>query len=301
MINVYKDTSVLVTGGAGFIGSHLVEKLVSLGAHVTVLDDFSTGSLDNLAAVQDSITLLRGSITNYDTCLEAARDKQFVFHLAAFISVPESIINPLRCHEVNVHGTAHMLEAARVQGVQTFMFSSSSAVYGNQSVACHETMTPAPTSPYGFSKLMGEYLCKQYATVYNLNTVITRYFNVFGNRQTPHGPYAGVVAQFKQKMIDNTPVTIYGNGAQQRDFVSVDEVVKANLTLASIATTKSEVFNIASGKSTTILELFQNLKKDFPTYTVEPQFLPARSGDIYCSLADCSKFKILQKQRALIS
>lgn len=295
MNSFYRNCSVLVTGGAGFIGSHLVEQLVKSGANVTVLDDLSTGTLDNLAAVHHSIQFIKGSVTDFSTCLAACENKEIIFHLAAYISAPESMLNPYQCNQTNVFGTNNMLEAARLQNVPRFVFSSSSAVYGRQTEQCVENAPCKPASPYGFSKLMGEYWCQHYSSIFGLQTICLRYFNVYGQRQNPQGPYAAVVAQFKNAMSNNKPIIIYGDGQQTRDFVPVEYVVNANIQLAQLPNNimQGEVYNIATGKSITILELIDQLKEEFPDFTAGIQLLPARDGDIKHSQADCGKFKAL--------
>lgn len=289
MHNSYNDKQVLVTGGAGFIGSYITEALISNGAKVTVLDNLSTGNLAHLAHVYDNITFINGSISDMQTCLNAARGKSHIFHLAACVSVPLSIEQPAYCHEVNVTGTFNVLEAARQQGVRHVIFSSSSAVYGNTEEPCSENSPCRPTSAYGFSKLIGEQLCKQYATNYGLKTVSLRYFNVFGDRQNPDGQYAAVVAKFNQCMSQNTPITLFGDGLQTRDFIPVEKVVEANLLFGMMPPDqlKDDVINIANGKSITLIDLFADLKKRYPEYTFEPTFAPARSGDIKHSSAIC--------------
>jgi UDP-glucose 4-epimerase len=288
----FQNRPVLVTGGAGFIGSHLVEKLVDLGAHVTVLDDFSTGFMENLASVFDAITIQRASVTDRAACLAATKDKSVVFHLAAFISVPDSLQNPLRCYEINIQGTLNLLEACRINKVERFVFSSSAAVYGSGHEICTEDSATRPESPYGTSKLVGEFLCQQYARNFGLKTVCLRYFNVFGERQNPQGAYAGVVAKFKEQMCNNRPITIFGNGQQTRDFIPVNNVVAANLNLALLEDDEmtGQAYNIATGTSITLLELVELLKKDFPAYQEPLRFVPARAGDIQRSVADCRKY-----------
>lgn len=298
MHNYYKGKKVLVTGGAGFIGSYITEALVSHGAKVTVLDNLSTGNLANLAQVHENITFINGSITDMQTCLDATRGKSHIFHLAAFISVPQSLINPDQCHTINVDGTFNMLEAARQNNVQRFVFSSSSAVYGTTDSPCSETTPCNPTSPYGFSKLIGEYLCKQYALNFSIESVCLRYFNVFGQRQDPNGPYAAVVAKFKDLMQHNKPITIFGDGQQTRDFVPVEQVAHTNLLLGMLPahTVNGELFNVASGTNITLLELIHILKKEFPDYTLAPNFAPERPGDIRHSTAVCTKLAALIKK-----
>lgn len=298
MKQYYQSEKVLVTGGCGFIGSHLVEMLIDYGAQVTVLDDLSTGSLENIAMHRDKVTFIKGSITDKQMCKLAVADNTHVFHLAAFISVPQSIADPATCHAINIDGTFNMLEASKNAHVQRFIFSSSSAVYGTPSGPCSESTPCNPESPYGFSKLIGEKLCLQFTHCYELETVMLRYFNVFGDRQNPNGQYAAVVAKFTDLISQNRPVTIFGDGLQTRDFVSVDQVVMTNLLvgMAPKEAITERVFNVATGKSITLLELFEQLKAKFPAYTLAPQFLPARSGDIKESYADCNRLVRLLNQ-----
>lgn len=296
MKQFYTNKKVLVTGGCGFIGSHVAEKLVNLGAHVTILDDLSTGSLENIHTIQDKVTFMHASITDKESCLQATRNQDVIFHLAAFISVPDSIQNPMQCHEINVDGTNNLLEAARANGVERFVFSSSAAVYGTRDSACVETDPCNPESPYGLSKLVGELYCQQYAKTYGLKTVCLRYFNVWGPRQNPNGAYAGVVAKFTEQMKKNAPITIFGDGSQTRDFVPVETIAYANIFLGSMAHTVSgNVFNIATGKSATLLDLIDQLKVMYPDYQQPVQFAPARAGDIQCSIANNAKFAALQQ------
>lgn len=293
--NSYQGIPVLVTGGCGFIGSHLVEKLVSLGADVTIFDDLSTGNQTNISAVADKVMIVQGSVTDFELCLEATRNKKIIFHLAAFVSVPASTENPQLCHAINVIGTQNMLEAARINNVKRFVFSSTCAIYGESTLPCHENMQPAPISPYGFSKLIGEMYCKEYAQVYGMETVSMRYFNVFGPRQNPHGHYAGVIAKFMHNMQNNLPITIFGDGTQTRDYVPVQTVVEANLMLGVCEKQRiqGEVFNVATGQSITLLELADSLKKQCADYNNETIFMPARPGDVKYVSADCSKYNSL--------
>lgn len=284
---------VLITGGCGFIGSHLAEQLVALGAKVTVLDNLSTGSLDNIAHIKDHVKFINASITDKQACMDAARDIKVIFHLAALISVPESVKSPILCHEVNVDGLFNILEAARANNVKRVIFSSSAAVYGNTEAIVTETAHCNPGSPYGFTKRIGELLCQQYSTVYGLETVILRYFNVWGSRQSPNGSYAAVVAKFTHQMSHNLPITIFGDGLQTRDFIHVSSVVNANLTLGSAHVPSGEIFNIATGKSINLLELIESLRRQFPDYSGEINFEPLRQGDLKHSRADCTKYYTL--------
>lgn len=291
----YQNKNVLVTGGAGFIGSHIVEALVYQGAHVTVLDNLSTGTIENLNTIKNSIHFIEGSITDYSTCQRAVASQDIIFHLAAFISVPDSFNDPLSCHTTNITGTSLLLEAARQASIKRCIFSSTSAVYGPHQGLCSETTPLNPQSPYGFSKVIGEQLCQYYYTMHGLECIILRYFNVFGPRQNPHGPYAGAMAQFRHRMAHNQPITIYGDGLQTRDFVPVHEVARANLLAGSIAPLAPDqnIMNVASGTSISLLTLYQQLKNEFPDYGIDPEFMPARSGDIQHSTADIGRLKKL--------
>ncbi|MDR3550258.1 MAG: NAD-dependent epimerase/dehydratase family protein [Candidatus Babeliales bacterium] len=293
----YNNLKVTVTGGCGFIGSHLAIELVNLGARVTIIDDLSTGNLENIQPIKDKITFINKSITDYQACLEATKNAEVIFHLAAFISVPLSLEQPQLCHETNVNGLVNILEAARINGVKRLTFSSSAAVYGTNEDVCSESTATNPQSPYGYTKLIGELYCQQYAKNFGINTVILRYFNVYGPRQNPAGSYAAVVATFMDRMKNNLPITIFGNGSQTRDFVPVSQVVQANLNLAIKADQcAGQTFNIATGKSITLLELIEQLKPDFPDYAIDLRFLPARAGDVKSSIADCSKYRQVTDQ-----
>lgn len=289
----YHDRLVLVTGGCGFIGSHLVDQLVELGARVTIIDNLSTGSLDNIAQVRDKVTFIKGSITDFETCMNTCRGQSIIFHLAAFISVPKSVSNPADCYQTNVTGTLNLLEAARIHNIERFIFTSSSAVYGTTQERCDEEATPCnPISPYGSSKLIGELLCKQYTLQYDLATVMLRNFNVYGPRQDPNGPYAAAVAKFSAAMQNNEPVSIFGDGLQTRDFISVFEVVHANLVLAMVAPDiAGQVLNVATGSNIAIRDLFDLLNQQHPDYNHAPTFQPARPGDVRHVYANCTRYK----------
>ncbi|MBX9830521.1 NAD-dependent epimerase/dehydratase family protein [Candidatus Babeliales bacterium] len=287
----YKNKQVLVTGGAGFIGSHLVEKLVELGARVSVLDNFSTGNLNNLRSVLAHISLIYADVVHLHSVLKATAHKDFVFHLAAFASVTQSLNYADLCWKINVDGTRNVLEACHQNNVKTLVFSSSSAVYGNQTTNCNETDTPKPLSPYAKSKYESEKLCKEYAEKYGFNTTCLRYFNVYGNRQSPQGMYAAVVAQFKNNLLAQKPLTIYGDGKQTRDFINVADVVQANLRLALLNKSVGEVFNIGSGKSMNLFELIANLEQELKIQKTNIDFKPSRENEIMHSQANCEKYQ----------
>jgi len=289
----YENKRVLVTGGAGFIGSNLVKELVSIQAKVTVLDNFSSGTEKNLSSVINAIELIEGNICNTELCDSITQSKDIIFHLAAMVSVPLSINDPETCYRVNVQGTENLLKAACNNAVMQFVFSSSSAVYGNQSQLCKETIMPAPQSPYAESKLISETLCKKYTYLHSLSTSCLRYFNVYGKDQNPNGEYAAVVARFTEALLHKKPITIYGDGLQTRDFIPVESVINANLLLGMHQTAECLVVNIASGKSITLLELISQLENKLHTKAVEIIFTNARSGDIINSVADCSYYSEL--------
>ncbi len=295
--NFYQQKSVLVTGGAGFIGSHLVEALVHAGANVSVLDNLSTGTLDNLNAVLNHVTFIQGDITSFSSCLAATQNQQIVFHCAAMISVSESMNRPRNCMKTNVQGTANLLEAARINRIERVVFSSSAAIYGPVDGACSETLPQKPQSMYGFSKQLGEQLCKQYCEYFNLRSICLRYFNVYGNRQNPTSPYAGVRAIFDHAFKNNLPITIYGDGNQTRDFISVKDVVKANLSLAQLSSNElnGQAVNIATGTSNSLNNLLVEFKKNHPDYSQTITYQPARAGDIKYSKALIEKYRKLRE------
>ncbi len=289
------DKRVLVTGGAGFIGSHIVDALVHAGARVRVLDNLSNGNTQNLEHVWRCIEFMRADITDPAACQMAARGCVVIFHLAAQISVAESMANPKQCYETNIRGLYNILEAARLEHVQRVVFSSSAAVYGAAGGVCVETMSCAPLSPYGYSKMIGEQLCQSYARIYGLQTMCLRYFNVYGERQNPHSPYAGVRAIFVAAMRANKPLVVYGDGEQTRDFVSVADVVRANLTCAQLPMQEmtGQPVNVASGKQVSLNQLLVQLRREFPDFRARIFYQPARAGDIHHSSANIERYRTL--------
>jgi len=285
----------LVTGGAGFIGSHLVEALVKKGYFVRVLDNFYSGKRENLKSVIDRIDLIKGDIRDYSICLKATKKIDFILHQAALRSVPKSMLNPKEYNEVNIGGTLNLLNAAVKNKVKIFVFASSSSVYGQTKVFPEkEDFLPSPISPYALTKLTGEYYCRMFSYHYNLATVSLRYFNVFGRRQALDDEYAVVIPKFIHCALNNKPYPIYGTGKQSRDFTYVDNVVEANLLAVKNPNLKGEVFNIASGKDYSILELVEILNKILHK-DIKPVFLPPRPGDVFRTKADLTKAKKILK------
>jgi nucleoside-diphosphate-sugar epimerase len=272
----------LVTGGAGFIGSHLVRSLVDQGYHVRVLDDLSSGRESNLHGV--AADLIVGDICNRELVERVMQGVELVFHLGAFVSVPESMVDPLRCYEVNLMGSLSVLLAARLAGVRKVVLSSSCAVYGNAEGAVSEEARPTPNSPYASSKLAMEQLAKVFNDAYGLSTLCLRYFNVYGPHQLPNSPYAAVIPIFIKALLSERPVTINGDGLQTRDFVYVEDVVKANLMAAQAPNGSGGVYNIAGFGPISIVELFDRLKAMIAGNS-EAIFGPPRPGDVRHSSA----------------
>ncbi|MBM3887290.1 NAD-dependent epimerase/dehydratase family protein [Candidatus Dependentiae bacterium] len=292
----YAGKKVLVTGGAGFIGSHLVEKLVSLDAKVTVLDNFTTGSMNNLRNVLPFINVQYADITSPYSSQQGTVGKDIVFHLAAFISVPNSVKYPEACKLINETGLIHTLNACTKNNVKSFVFSSSAAVYGTKDTICHESDTPNPQSPYAASKLFGEELCRETSLHSTIATTALRYFNVYGERQNPNGDYAAVVAKFTENLRTSTPITIYGDGLQTRDFIHVTKVVDANLAAGMQLHHTGEIINVASGSSINLLELIAQLENELGINNVAVEYKPTRSGDIKNSAASNKKLQNLLNQ-----
>jgi UDP-glucose 4-epimerase len=260
-----KSRKVLVTGGAGFIGSHLVDRLISEGFAVRVLDSLETGSLDRIASNlgKEGFDFVKGDIRDYDTVRRASEDVDFVFHEAAIASIAVSLENPLLVNEVNVTGTLNLLKASLDNGVRKFIYASSAAVYGNAPPAEKtEDMVLNPNSPYGISKLAAEYYVKAFYELYGLGTVSLRYFNVYGPRQRfdPQSAYAGVVTIFVNKLVENLPPVVFGDGEQTRDFVYVEDVVEGNMLALECKSASGEVFNIGTGIGVSVNKIAETLK-----------------------------------------
>lgn len=283
----------LVTGGAGFIGSHIVRKLVGQGHSVRVLDNFSSGKKENLDEVFDRIELIKADIRSADACIKATRSVDFVLHQAALRSVPKSMNNPSQYNEVNIGGTLNMLEASLKNKVKRFVFASSSSVYGDiDDFPEKEDFLPQPISPYALTKLTGEHYCKIFSYHYGLPCISLRYFNVFGPRQSLDDEYAVVIPKFITCLLNDEPPPIFGTGRQSRDFTYVDNVVLANILSARNNKIKGEVFNVACGKNYSILDLVRVLNT-LMHKNIKPAFLPKRAGDVFKTKADISKPKRL--------
>ena len=278
---------VLVTGGAGFIGSHLVDRLLIDGHEVRVLDDFSTGHRENLMH-HERLAVTQGSVADFVTVDKLMQGVEWVFHEAAVASVPKSVDDPLGTHGVNYLGTLHVLEAARRHGVARVVFAASAAAYGDlPGLPKREDMPVSPLSPYAVDKMASEYACYVYHRLYGLATVCLRYFNVFGPRQDPSSPYSGVISIFMDRLRRGETPTIYGDGGQIRDFVYVADVVEANLRAVASEPAAGRVINVASGRPVTLLELLTTIGH-IAGVDVRPRFEKPRVGDIRESLANIS-------------
>jgi UDP-glucose 4-epimerase len=286
----WRGISVLITGGAGFIGSHLAERLIALGAKVRLLDDFTTGRRQNLSAFAHQVELLQGSLTDMAAVRKAVAGVDIVFHQGALPSVARSVEDPLTTHQVNATGTLLLLLAAREAKVKRVVFASSSSVYGDTpTLPKREEMPPNPQSPYALSKLIGEQFCRLFWRLYGLETVSLRYFNIFGPRQDPTSQYAAVVPRFITALLRGERPTIYGDGEQTRDFTFVDNCVQANLLAATAEGVAGEVFNVGAGKQTSVNELFRLIRSLIGINNIEPLYAPPRPGDVRHSLADITK------------
>jgi nucleoside-diphosphate-sugar epimerase len=280
---------VLITGGAGFIGSHLARRCLSLGHDVRVVDNLSSGKRANLDGVLGSIEFVEADIREASGMVSLARGREIVFHEAALVSVPYSVEHPQETHDVNLQGTLNVLEAARAAGARRVVFASSAAIYGDDpDLPKSENMRPAPVSPYGVEKLASEHYCAVYSRLYGLETVALRYFNVFGPRQDPSSPYSGVISIFVDRALRGEPPTIFGDGLACRDFVFVDNVVDANIGAMVRPGVSGGVFNIACGVRTTLNDLSAMLAR-IVGKDVTPRYADPRAGDIVESVANIDR------------
>jgi nucleoside-diphosphate-sugar epimerase len=285
----------LVTGGAGFIGSHLAEALLMRGFGVRVLDDFSTGKRENLNFENEypSLEIIEGDICNLGACREAMRSVDYVFHQAALPSVQRSIEDPHASNAINVGGTLNILLAASEEKVKRVIYASSSSIYGDTPLLPkHEDMSPHPLSPYALQKYVGEQYCRLFHQLYGLDTVSLRYFNVFGPRQDPNSLYSAVIPKFIHALMHDQPPTIFGDGEQSRDFTYIENVVQANLLAMSAERLRGEPINIACGKRISLNQLLSLLKDILGSARI-PTYEEARKGDVRHSLADIRKGKEL--------
>lgn len=279
-------TKYLVTGGAGFIGSHIASALVARGDDVTVLDNFSTGRRENLGHLEGRVKVVEGDLLDRDVLARVMDGVDVVYHQAALASVPRSVADPLATHQACATGTLNVLDLARRGSVRRVVYAASSSAYGNQPFSSkRETDLPQPLSPYATAKLAGEYYCQAFTTTYGLETVGIRYFNVFGPRQDPNSEYSAVIPIFVTKMLRGERPTIYGDGRQSRDFTYIDNVVHGNLAAATAEEAVGRVINVACGQQFTLLDLVADINAVLGT-EIEPEFAPARAGDVRASLAD---------------
>jgi UDP-N-acetylglucosamine/UDP-N-acetyl-alpha-D-glucosaminouronate 4-epimerase len=293
----------LVTGGAGFIGSHLVERLLADGVRVRVLDNFSTGARTNLGFAprfRRQLEVIRGDVRNLPVVLRAARGAKVIYHQAAMRSVPRSVKDPLGANENNVTGTLHVFEAARRCKVPRVVYASSSSVYGDRpELPKREDQPPAPVSPYAVSKAAGEQYAAAWTRLYGVETVGLRYFNVFGPRQDPKSQYAAVIARFIQWGLRGQPLEVHGDGTQSRDFTYIDNVVEANVLAGKAPGAAGEVFNVGCGDRVSLLDIIGRLEAQLGR-TLERRHTPSRAGDVPHTLADVSKAKRLMGYSPLV-
>ncbi|MBF0451707.1 MAG: SDR family oxidoreductase [Candidatus Magnetomorum sp.] len=287
MNSIFDQKSVFITGGAGFIGSHIAEHILKNKCDVRIFDNLSTGKRSNLDPIKKHVEFIQGDIRDFNHLKKSMQGSDFVFHEAAEVSVPRTIDHPIESAMINEIGTVNVFEAARQCHVQRVIFASSCSIYGDTapSLPKVETMIPAPKSPYAAQKIMGEYYAKLYHDLYQLETVCLRYFNVYGPRQDPSSAYSGVISIFLTQAIQNQQPIIYGDGTQYRDFVNVADVVQANLLAASQPEISGKVFNIGTGKSVSINALWEHICQQSGK-KISPSYAPSRSGDVQASVAD---------------
>jgi len=281
----------LVTGGAGFIGSNIVDELLKRGARVRVLDNFSTGREDNVQEFASRVDLIRGDVRDEDAVDRAVKGVDYVLHQAALASVPRSIADPTSNNQVNAQGTLNLLLAAKKHGVKRLVYASSSSVYGDsEELPKVETMIPNPKSPYAVAKLAAEYYCRVFGELYGVPTVSLRYFNVFGPRQDPNSQYSAVIPLFVKALLEGKSPNIYGDGEQSRDFTFISNVVNANLLACEANVTGARVYNIACGGRYTLNQLFAALRERIGG-DVEPVYGPPRAGDVKHSMAGIERIQ----------
>ena len=281
---------VLVTGGAGFIGSHIASGLLAKGARVRIIDDLSTGYRDNLEEIGANVDFVQASLADEAAVKKALEDVEVVFHEAALPSVPRSVENPKQTHVACVESTFNLLNGARQQNVRRIVYAASSSAYGDQpTLPKREDMLPEPLSPYAVAKLVGEYYAQVFTRVYGLESLCLRYFNVFGPRQDPSSQYSGVISRFISALLSDERPVIYGDGETSRDFTYVENVVEANLKAAETKKGIGEVINIANGERITLNQLLQEIKQLTGKTNIDAEYREFRRGDVRHSLADISR------------
>lgn len=293
-------SNYLVTGGAGFIGSHLAEALVDRGHRVRVLDNLSTGNRQNVDRLGDQVEFIEGDLVNRSDVERAVRDVEVIFHQAALASVPRSVEAPLDTNAACVTGTVTLLDVARQSGVRRVVYAGSSSAYGDQPTpAKHEKLLPLPISPYAAAKLAAEYYLQAFTATYGLETVTIRYFNVFGPRQDPNSQYAAVIPKFITAMLEGKRPTVFGDGRQSRDFTYIENVIHGNLLAADAPAAVGRSINVACGEQFSLLELVAAINQTLGT-NLEPNFEAARAGDVRDSLADISLARELLDYRPVV-
>lgn len=286
-------STYLVTGGGGFIGSHIVRRLVSAGASVRVVDNFSTGKRIRLADFSARIDIVEGDLAEPSICARALEGIEYVFHQAAIPSVQRSIGDPVGTNRSNIVATLNLLEASRVANVKRFVYAASSSAYGDTEVLPKiEDMPANPLSPYALQKYVGERYCQLYFELYKLETICLRYFNVFGPSQDPHSEYSAVIPKFTTRLLKGEPLVVYGDGEQSRDFTYIENVVEANLAAVRVAGAGGRVINIGCGVQTTLNQIIHHLENIIGT-EASVEYQPRRAGDVKHSLADLSLAKNL--------
>lgn len=295
-------SKILVTGGGGFIGSNIVKKLLNENHNVRVMDNFATGRRENLEPFINDIELIEGDIRSYHIVKDAVKGMDYILHQAALPSVPRSINDPLTTNEVNIVGTLNLLQAARDEGVERFVFASSSSIYGDsETLPKVETMNPNPKSPYAISKLTGEFYCKNFYKLYGLPTIMLRYFNVFGPNQDPNSQYSAVIPRFISRINTGRTITVFGDGEQTRDFTYVDNVVEGNkLALEAPDKAFGNIYNIACNETTSLNDLITYME-DIIGKQAEKAYAEPRQGDVKHSYADIDKISTDMQYKPIVS